>query len=301
MTGVLPANVNPAQSYELQLAFSDQSVGYVQSFDPAETLFTTNAGRTWSSLQPPGQPTAISLHGQVLWSVSNVCPTAMTSPALCPSRLLTYRPGHLIPASDLPIPTEGIIASPGISTSTRAATLLDRLGTSSAVVEEGSEGAPSSLLFTADSGEHWTVLNDPCEGLMPTGLVARTPTTWLLSCQLDAGMNQGATRLYSTSDQGTTWALTAEGNVEGPKLGTIGDGMAGDLTLSGDGRVLWLLGSVQGISSSADGGFDWTTAPIQTDGYDTELAPAGPASAWLPLPGVGLYHTTNGTNWSRLS
>ncbi len=300
ITGVLPAKVNPAQSYELQLAFGDPSEGYVQSFDPAATLFTDDAGQTWSSLQPPGRPTAISLHGQVLWVVSNSCPTT-TPAALCPSRLLTYQLGHLTPATELPIPTEGVVASPGISVSTRTATLLDRLGPSSAVVEEGSEGAPSSLLVTVDSGRHWTVLSNPCEGLSPAGLVAPAPTTWVLYCELDAGMNQGATRLYTTSDRGTTWTLTAEGNVEGPTLGTIGDGMAGDLTLSGDGRVLWLLGSVEGISSSTDEGFDWTTAPIQTGGYDTELAAAGPANAWLPLPGVGLYRTTNGTNWSKLS
>lgn len=301
LTGTLPPSVDPGQSYELRLAFLTLDEGYLQSTDPPDTLFTDDAGRTWSSLEPPGQPTAISLHGTVLWIVSNFCLTATTSPALCPSRLLTYLPGHLTPATDLSIPTEGIVASPGISISTRAATLLDRLGSSSAVVEEGSEGAPSSLLITVDSGRHWAALADPCEGLIPTGLAAPGPTTWVLYCQLDAGMNQGATRLYTTSDQGATWTLTAEGNIEGPTLGSIGDGMAGDLTVSGDGRVLWLLGSVEGISSSTDGGLDWTTAPIQTGGYDTDLAAAGPTGARLPLPGSGLYHTTNGTTWSRLS
>ena len=301
ITGVLPVNVDPTQSYELQLAFGDPSEGYVQSFDPDATLFTDDAGLTWSSLHPPGQPTAISLDGQALWVLSNVCPTATTSAALCPSRLLTYLLEHLTPATDLPITNEGVVASPGISGSTRAATLLDRLAPSSAVVAEGSEGAPSSLLVTVDSGRHWSALGDPCEGLTPAGLVAPAPTTWILYCQLDAGMHQGATRLYTTGDQGEDWTLTAEGNVEGPTLGHIGDGMAGDLSLSGDGRVLWLLGSVDGVSSSDDGGFDWTTAPIQTDGYDTELTPAGAAGAWLPLPGVGLYHTSDGTNWSTLS
>ena len=301
ITGVLPVDVNPAQSYELQLAFGDPSEGYVQSFDPDATLFTDDAGLTWSSLHLPGQPTAISLDGQALWVVSNVCPTPTTPAALCPSRLLTYLLGHLTPAAELPIPNEGVVASPGISVSTRPATLLDRLAPSSAVVAEGSEGAPSSLLVTVDSGHHWSVLSDPCEGLSPVGLVAPAPTTWVLYCQLDAGMHQGATRLYTTGDQGAHWTLSAEGNVEGPTLGTIGDGMAGDLTVSGDGRVLWLLGSVDGVSSSDDGGVDWTSAPVQSDGYDTELAPAGPAGAWLPLPGVGLYHTTDGTNWSTLS
>jgi photosystem II stability/assembly factor-like uncharacterized protein len=301
VTGRFPANFNPGTTYELQVAFRTPNEGYVESTDPVETLFTDDAGRTWSSLRAPGWPTAISLAGSTLWIVSDFCPKTATPTGLCASRLLVYPPGHLTPTSETLIPTEGVLPSQGISASTRAATLLDRLGPSSAVVEEGGEGAPSSLLLTRDNGRHWKVLKDPCEGLVPAGLVAPSRTHWDLYCELSGGMNQGSTRLYTTSDQGKTWMLTAEGNIEGPTRGNIGDEMAFDLTLSGNGRVLWLLGAVYDVTSSTDGGRDWTRAPTQTGGYDSELAAAGPTSAWLPLPGYGLYRTTNGTTWSKLS
>jgi photosystem II stability/assembly factor-like uncharacterized protein len=237
-----------------------------------------------------------------LWIVSEFCPAPLLPPdGLCPSRLLTYPLGHLTPASETPIPTRGIRASQGISASTRAATLFDRLGPASAVVEEGSEGSPSSLLLTADSGKQWKVLDDPCEGLVPTGLVAPRTTHWFLYCQLDGGMNQGRTVLYATADQGRNWTLVAEGSPEGPNRGNIGPEMAFDLTISGDGHVLWLLGAVGGIESSSNGGSDWTIAGIATGGYDTELATAKPTDAWLPLPGYGLYRTTNGTTWIKLT
>lgn len=299
VTGPLPASVHPEQSYDVQVAFSTPSAGYVQSTDPDATLFTSDAGRTWSALRTDGRPKAISLEGQALWIISDFCPATTPYP-LCPSRLLTYAPGHLAPTSELPIPTEGIAAAPGISATTREATLLDRLGPSSAVVEEGSEGSPTSLLLTSDSGRHWTVLRDPCGRITPTGLVAPAPSLWIIYCQLDGGMHQGWTRLYSTDEEGTSWTLVAEGNVEGHELGNIGAGVSNDLTLSGDGRILWLLGSVSGISSSTDGGFDWSFARVETDGDFSHLAVAGATSAWLPLPGIGLYRTTNGTTWSKL-
>jgi photosystem II stability/assembly factor-like uncharacterized protein len=301
-TGKLPANFNPGATYALQLAFRNPDEGYVQGTDPAETLFTDNAGRTWSELRTSGWPTALSLAGSSLWIVSEFCPASLLPPdGLCPSRLLTYPLGHLTSASDTPIPTEGIRASEGISARTRAATLFDRLGPSSAVVEEGSEGSPSSLLLTIDDGKQWTILDDPCEGLVPTGLVAPSRTHWYLYCQLDGGMHQGRTALYATTDQGTNWALIAEGSPEGPNRGNIGAEMAFDLTISGNGRVLWLLGAVDGVASSTDGGRSWTGARIDTGGYGTELATAGSTCAWLPLPGYGLYRTTNGTTWARLT
>ena len=301
-TGKLPTNFHPGATYALQLAFRNPNEGYVQSTDPPETLFTDDAGRTWSSLRTSGWPTALSLAGSSLWIVSEFCLAPLLPPdGLCPSRLLTYPLGHLTPASETPIPTRGIRASQGISASTRAATLFDRLGPASAVVEEGGEGSPSSLLLTADSGNQWKVLDDPCEGLVPTGLVAPSRTHWYLYCQLDGGMHQGRTVLYATTDQGTNWTLVAEGSPEGPNRGNIGPEMAFDLTISGNGRVLWLFGTVDGVASSTDGGRDWTRTGIATGGYGTRLVTAGPTSAWLPLPGYGLYRTTNGTTWIKLT
>jgi len=274
-TGKLPANFNPGATYALKLAFRNPDEGYVQSTDPVETLFTDDGGRAWSKLRTSGWPTALSLAGPSLWIISELCPASLLLPdGLCPSKLLTYRLGHLTPASETPIPTEGIRASEGISASTRAATLFDRLGPSSAVVEEGGEGSPSSLLLTTDSGKQWAILDDPCEGLVPTGLVAPSRTHWYLYCELDGGMYRGPTVLYATSDQGINWMLVAEANPEGPNRGNMDPEIAFDLTVSGNGRVLWLLGAVDGVSSSIDGGRDWTFTHTATGGYDTGRATA---------------------------
>ena len=128
-TGRLPATFNPGATYALQLAFRNPREGYVQSTDPAETLFTDDAGRTWSKLHTQGWATALSLAGPSLWIVSEFCSPPLLPPdGLCPSRLLTYLLGHLTPVSETPIPTKGILASQGISSGSRAATLFDRLG-----------------------------------------------------------------------------------------------------------------------------------------------------------------------------
>jgi photosystem II stability/assembly factor-like uncharacterized protein len=301
VAGDLPGDVDPTHAFDLRMAFAGPGVGYVQTIDPvAATVSTVDGGRTWVALDTPGQSTALSLDGPDLWIVANVCPTTTTAPELCPSRLLTYRRGRPTPLDERPIPTMGIVASPGIAGTVRAAVLLDRLGTGSAVVEEGGEGSPSSLLVTGDSGRHWTELDDPCEGLDPSGLVAITPTAWDLYCQLDGGMNQGEAAVYASSDQGRTWTLRAAANEQGNTLGRLGDGISGDLTRSGDGRVLWLLGSVGGVMDSTDGGRDWTDVTLQTGGDDTELATAGSTDAWLPLPGTGLYRTSDATRWTKL-
>jgi hypothetical protein len=300
-TGELPAAVDPPASFDLSLAFSTPREGYVQTAVPEATVFTDDGGRTWSRLTPPGQPTAISLAGQALWIISHMCPTASSPPGLCPSELLTYRLGQSVPFARRPIPTVGVAPSPGLSGSARAATLLDRLGPGSAVIEEGSEGAPTSLLVTDDSGGRWTALVDPCEGLVPTGLVAPSPTTWMLYCQLDGGMNQGTTGVYASIDRGHTWTQVAGADEQGDTRGTIGDAMAGDFTISGNGRILWLLGSVGGVETSTDGGRDWRTTDIQTGGASVTLATAGSTRAWLPLAGKGLYVTSNGSTWSRLT
>ena len=301
-TGVLPPDVVPDQAIEVHLAFSTPTEGYVDAYDSATTIYTDDGGRTWSSLSPPmGQTTSISLERQALWIVSNFCPPAEIGPGLCPSRLLIYGRESSTPAHERPIPMAVPLSSAGVSGPGLAATLLDRLGPNSAVVEEGTEGRPSSLLFTDDGGLRWRTLVDPCEGLIPTGLVAPTPTTWDLYCQLDGGMNQGQTAFYTTTDDGWSWRLAAAADEEENIRGRLGDEMAVDLSLSRDGRVLWLLGTVGGIRTSTDGGREWTDVSLQTGGEDAELATAGQTRSWLPIPGFGLWATTDGRTWRSLT
>ena len=80
--------------------------------------------------------------------------------------------------------------------------------------------------------------------------------------------------------------------------------MSADLTLSGNGNIMWRVGAVFGVSASLDGGRNWTVVGIQTGGYFANLATAGATEAWLPVPSGdqyrGLYHTSNGTTWTKL-
>jgi photosystem II stability/assembly factor-like uncharacterized protein len=167
--------------------------------------------------------------------------------------------------------------------------------------EEGAEGSPSSLLATSDSGRAWRTLDDPCQGIVPTGLLALAPSRLVLYCQLGGGGgNQGRVRLYTTASAGQVWTLTSEGSIQGRRRGNIGDFQSFDLALAGDHRRLWLLGFVGGVQTSTDGGFHWTNTSIPTGGYDSRLVTAAATSAWLPLPGVALYRTRNGHSWTRL-
>jgi hypothetical protein len=122
---------------------------------------------------------------------------------------------------------------------------------------------------------------------------------------MDGGMNQGIVRFYASSDTGKRWQLTAEADASGDVLGTIGPAMFEDLTISGNGHILWRVGAVFGVSSSGDGGRDWTVVGIQTGGYFANLTTAGATQAWLPVPFDdqydGLYHTSNGTTRTKLT
>lgn len=77
--------------------------------------------------------------------------------------------------------------------------------------------------------------------------------------------------------------------------------MTGDLTMSGNGQDLWMLGAVCCVVESTDGGTEWRPISLQTGGYPADIVTAGPTEAWLALPGTGLYRTVNGITWSRLS
>lgn len=47
-------------------------------------------------------------------------------------------------------------------------------------------------------------------------------------------------------------------------------------------------------------GLRWTLVRINDGGGEPLLAVAGATDAWLPAPGIGLYHTTNGTTWRKI-
>ncbi len=302
VTGRLPSDVADPFFASVRLAFANPDEGYLDyrpsGTGPPVILYTTTGGRTWSTLHPPATRAGIeSLIGTSLWVGADICPSGVTTGPACKSGLLTYTLGHPDPDSEMTIPVEGV---PRADVGTpEQPDIIGRIDATTAVVREGGEGGPTSLQLTDDSGQHWQPLPDPCGSVVPEGVVVTTPGTWTMYCSIDGGLNQGHVEVYTTTDQGRHWAFTAQANPGDPTAGTIPDTLGYDLTASGNGQDLWLVGNVVGLIASADAGAHWTNVFIQTDGAQPILATAGATEAWLPTP-TGLYHTTDGTTWSTL-
>lgn len=303
VTGTLPVRLT---SYELtfpDLAFENPSTGYLEVSDPAShhdiVLFTSDGGRRWETVTVTGAPTSISLDTGSLWVVSSLCPAPTRPPATCPSRLLTYGVGALAPASSQPIPVEPRAVFSG-------ATLLGRLGPTAGVLGVGgSTPGPRALLVTTDAGQSWRQVDNACLTLSapltltPSGFVVLGPDQWLLLCDQPAGMENDNVRLFRTGNGGVSWQLVAEHSVT-PSLPDVGNIGAGSLSVSGNGRTLWMIG-VNGPSWRQDGGVDFSAASgVTTGGVFSASASAGTSDGWLAVPFKGLYFTTNGTTWHLL-
>ena len=303
VTGSLPIRLTALDLVAADLAFESQRAGYLEVDDRSRhrdvVYVTSDAGAQWQRVTTPGDPTDVSLDGGRLWSVTDVCTTPTLQPEYCHSQLLTYRFGALRPTSVVPIP----VLTQSAGTESR---LLRRLtATSGIFTSGGTGGTPHDLVVTSDAGHSWQLVGDPCAGetgMPPVGLVVSAPGRWLLLCELDGGMMNYSVRLYGTGDAGGSWQLVAERNVTRtlPQIGRIGAGFS--LTVSGDGRTLWLLGVAGGVSWSRDGGPDWTGFyPINTGGGEfVSLVSAGASDAWIAVPWQGLYFTANGTTWRLL-
>jgi hypothetical protein len=301
VTGSLPAAMTVSQSYQVVMAFTTPRDGYLSVLGSERTAFTGDGGRHWSPVKLPGHPTGLNVADGWLWVTTDLCPKGSTPPPLCPTELVSVRVGHLAPARSEPIPARGPVRTSVPASKTFEATLRSRLGRTGGVFSEGQEGGPTSLLETTDAGRTWTLVHDPCGHLDVVGLVRPTARHWILYCNLDGGMNQGTNRIWDSTNAGTRWDLKAAGSETGPPVGNIGPGINSDAALSGDGRILWLLGAVTGVTESVDGGHHWRFQPLTTGGYNGTIVTAGTTDAWLSLPGVGIYRTINNEAWKLLS
>lgn len=298
VTGTLPIRLTRNGLVTAGLAFESQRAGYFETYDRPErrgvVYFTSDGGATWQKVTTPDDTTGISLGGGSLWSVGQVCATPTLRPLNCTSQLLVYRFGALRPTriASIPILTQRFGGVPR---------LLERLGAASGIFA-GAGTTPKGLAVTTDAGGSWQVLDSPCGGLPAEGLVVTAPASWLLLCEISGGMENYVVRLYRTDDAGAGWQLVAERNVTQslPQIGNIGGGF--DLSVSGDGQVIWKVGVLGGVSWSLDGGSDWTGSyPITTGGAPVDFATAGSSDAWVANPWNGLYATANGTTWHSLT
>jgi hypothetical protein len=284
------------------MAFESLTEGYmVFGGTKTHTEFTDNGGATWSTVKVPGQSTDLSIAAGSLWITADQCRRGTTNVSVCPTELARYVVGARSPTEVSRVPVEGPAFSASLRPRAIEATLWARQG-DEGLVSEGIEGLYTSILETADSGQHWTVIPDPCQNLQVAGILELSTSHLLLLCELDLGMHQGVKQLWTTTDDGQDWALSAQGSVEDPAqdVGNIGAGMVDDLTASGSGSILWTLEAVDGLGYSTDGGSSWAGVPLETQGYLSQIVTMGADEAWLPLPGLGLYRTLNGTEWTQL-
>jgi hypothetical protein len=280
-------------SDELSIAMLSVTTGWMADLNSGQVMYTGTRGDAWRSLRTRKGTNALSLQGGVLWVVASACASS------CGAFLDSYRPGQVKPLYSRAIPNLVPTATPFRP----PAEFLDRVSAGAGVLAEATEGGGySALLLAGQDGRTWRRLSDPCARLVPAGLAIVGAHLWVLYCQLDGGMHQGDTAAYQSTDSGATWQLVAEGSVPlsrtSPNFGGLGDTMANSLAASSDGRVLWLLSSVDGVRYSLDAGRNWQGAAFQTGGEYATIALGPGAQAWLPVYGTGLYHTDDGVHWT---
>ena len=146
-----------------------------------------------------------------------------------------------------------------------------------------------------------------------------TDDLWMM-CASQASAGTQAKALYRSYDGGLTWALSSAANA--PVLsGNVVMPAAGGLPVGGyvapyslghqnfavlSPTTAWLFFERGGVFETTDGGSSW--APV------TSLAKAGFAGGgagsvtfidatqgWVCQTGTGLWHTSDGVNWARLS
>ena len=173
-----------------------------------------------------------------------------------------------------------------------------RTGPSTAVLLIGTDDpASAGMAITTDSGASWRTVRLPCSELPDLQLAAASPSHWWLICEMDGGMNQGIVQLYQTTDAGAAWKLLSSANGNRATVGTLGDGINHSLTVSADDSRLWVTG-IWGVRSSADGGRTWLyQANGMGDASFATVIPSGGTSAAVPIPGTGLWRTTDGLHW----
>lgn len=305
VAGSLGARMAPVPTIggEPSMAFVSPTEGYVTLGGYSHrTFFTDDGGRSWSLVMIPGTVNgegplgALALVGHALWMTTTTC-RGVGRRSTCGSDLVTLAVGRLTPATVERIPAPSRVGYSSLDAQT--ATLLARPDENEGLFTEQYH---PTILETVDDGRSWTEVDDPCPDLGAAGLVSSTPGDWILYCNQDMGMSQGPNQLWVTTDGGADWVLIAAGGPGFPSIGTFEIEISGGFSISGNGRVLWLLGMLSGVAYSTDGGTDWKQTQLNTDGSAAaQIVTLGATEAWLPEPGIGLYRTLNGVTWTRLA
>lgn len=284
---VAPARAGPAGE---QIAAS--SVADVWAVSATGQVFASSNGGAGWTLQPlPGPVVQLTLRSRSLWALA--CPPITGE--LCR------------PVLERSEPPRGAWTRIGLPQLRAGPNPQLAIASNRVLVLEVSRYAvrPAELLVSVDAGRQWTQRPAPAwDGNGCTWVAALTAASardWWLLCLGGAAAGSSTKGLVRTTDGGRTWATVSavRSLTQIPSPGSISAGEPNALT-AGSPTRLWLA-LENGFSESADGGATWSDVPgINPEGLPAFFDVRSPVSAWLIVPGGGLWRTTDGSHWQAL-
>jgi len=338
---VLPYGVSTGSYTQPTLAFANASIGYTEAGNGVgvgsnpHVYVTSDAGASWHPLAffgyPPkfASPTLLGvgpnqgfqLVGGVLSLVALQCTSTELADAanFCPSTLYRFRLGETGPFATKTIPYVQDTAtrilhqhlSDRILAAVSASTVIVAEGGGSG---DGESAAPS--VITTNGGATWTRWRNPCDqlsfspyayGLPAQSLQVSAKGTWLLTCYMGSGMQQGLMYLALSRNHGATWSVVSKASQTGSSVGSLGD-FDNFIWTSNDGRVMWAWSPVvMAMTFSTDAGRSWHyPAPDALGGSGrclgcgppgVVISAVGPKGAVLVGANGMAYRTQDGASW----
>ena len=162
-------------------------------------------------------------------------------------------------------------------------------GNGNEIMAAGARGGLASILKSIDRGNTWTqIYNEPAGRAAVTSLVY-SPAN---SQQLYAGLSTGTA--LKSGDFGNTWnAIT---NFESS---------VADIAITRDGRTVFYLTTLEGVTRTVDGGVTWTEIdlprePSAPTRYNDIYIDQKDSTLYVGT-NIGLYRSTDaGANWQKL-
>ncbi len=286
--GPLPRSL--LTNFVTSLAFSSATTGWVAA--DGHLASTSDGGRLWKLVNLGGSVAKVARSSSVVLALTQPVTsrghwTLWSAPATGGS----WRPG-----AAPPIPAVDGFSASALGPAPETAVV--------AVTQASPSGLQSSLVVTADSGATWSARTDPCQARLWIGgpLIAATSSNDLVSlCIGSAAAGSNTKGLYISQNAGRTWSPKALlTNLASPDLTGLPHTEATALAAPSSSD-LWIA-TTNGLVGSGDGGQSWfNVANVNPQGATFPVFSfVGSLDGWLLAPGTGLWHTTNGRQWTTV-
>ena len=255
---------------------------------------TTDGGATWTMVTPPGAPSVavvVSFDGSV-WAVSGCVACEAT---------LWESPG---PGS----PFEPAPSQPPSLTGTNASFTQAMVAGSHLILSGPTSGGEIAI---SPDGRTWELADLPSACADSTDQLGASPAGTLLDvCAVEVGGGFAPKEAWTSTDWGSHWTLLSRSTNWAPPSGDapIGQipawGYPYDIAMP-TSRDAWMAMGREDMYETHDGGVTWTASAVPGE-FGGSAAGAGQvifvdATHGWALGSVGLYRTTDGTNWTQIT